>query len=99
VTVADVRGSVEAAAREAVEEVREEGGLLERRVHDARVVLDEDLLAGGLVPMAHGGVERLWREAHGLLVEAEREPVGTKLLGRVVVEELRGHGGLDVARA
>ena len=54
VRAADVRRAVEAAAREAVEDVRQERGLLERGVDDARVVLDEDLLAGLLVLVSKG---------------------------------------------
>ena len=40
--IARLRGAVEAAARQAVEDVREKCALLEGRVHHARVVLDED---------------------------------------------------------
>ena len=98
VGVADIRGTVEAAAREAVEDVGEKRGLLQRGIDDARVVLDEDVLSGLLVLVRDGRVEGLRVERDGLLVESEREPVGTKLLGGVDVEQLCCHGRFDGAR-
>ena len=56
---ADVGGTVEAASREAVEDVGEERGLLEGGVDHARVVPHEDVLSRCLVLVAHGRVECL----------------------------------------
>ncbi len=89
--------TIEAAACQAVEDVREEGGLLQGRIDDARIVLDEDLLAGLLVLVGDRGVIRLRGEAHGLLVERKAQPVGAELLGGVVVQELLCHRRLDRA--
>ena len=95
VPLADVLRTIETTAGQAVEDVGQKGALLEGGVHDARVIFDQDLLAGFLVLVTHARVVGLWREAHGLLVEAKTEPVTAQLLGRVVVQQLQGHGRLD----
>ena len=99
VRVADVGGAVEAAARQAVEDVGQEGALLEGGVDHARVVADEHVLACGLVLVGDRGVKGLGVEGDGLLVEAQGEPVRAQLLGRVGVQKLRGHRRGDLAGA
>ena len=79
---------VEAAARQAVEHVREQRAFFEHRVGDARIG------ALGLV-----GVEGLGLEADRLLVKAEREPVRAQLVDRVPVEQFVGRGRLRRTRA
>ena len=90
---------VEAAPCQAVEDVREEGRLLQGRVHDARVVLHEQIRLAVLALLRDALVEGLWREGDGPLVQAKREPVRAQLLGRVAFQQLSGHGRLDRAGA
>ena len=89
--------AVEAAAGQAVEDVREERRLLEGWVDHAWVVPHQDVPAGLPVPVADARVIGLGREGHRPLVEAQAQPVTSQLLGTVVVQEFGGHGRLDGA--
>ena len=98
-TTTSIGGTIQTATSHAVKDVSEECGLLERWINNARVIFYQKIWLTIFTLPGYRGIKSLWREGHGALIKAKREPVSAELFWSVELKEFLGHWRLDSTRA